>query len=857
MNKAASKILQRGLGGLLFLATFFNFAQENENKATPPERIRAPKGFEVELIHSVDSKEQGSWVNLCLDGQGHVIVSDQYGGLYRFAPPALGETLQPSSIKPVPANIRAVNGMLWAFDSLYVAVNDYERKMASGLYRLTDSNEDGELDKVTLLKELKARGDHGVHAVVLAPDGESLFLITGNNTTPADYDDSRVPEVWGEDHLLERMPDGRGHNRGVLAPGGIIYEISPDGSHWSVYSSGYRNIYDAAFNVDGELFTYDADMEYDFNTPWYRPTRVNHVTSGSQYGWRHGTGKRAEWYPDNLPGSVNIGPGSPTGVTFGYQAKFPAKYQKALYLLDWSWGKIYAAHLEPDGSSYRGDLEEFISGTPLPVTDAIINPADGAMYFTIGGRRVQSGLYRVTYTGSDSTAPIDLTKSNDKGAFDRALRKRLEQLHQPIGASAVEEAWNYLDHSDRFLSWAARTAIEHQPRSAWQKAALTESDPNLRVEALLALARVAATDPAHRPDGSPSPDSALGAKIATSLASVSWEALKAPQKRTLVRAYQIVFNRFGHPNAAVVDKVLAQLNPVFPSTEFPENWLLCETLAYLNSPTVAAKAIQLIQDAPTQEEQVEYARSLRFLQAGWTPALREAYFQWFLRAANYRGGASFTKFMEFIRNDAVASLSERDKKSLGDLLDQQPQPKSPLQALAEALAGRGFVKEWTLDELAAKADKSLTHRDFKRGRKMFGAAGCFACHRFANEGGMTGPDLSQAGGRYSARDLLDQIIHPNKEINEQFAPIVLTKTNGEKVMGVIVNLNGDRVTVNTDLSDPNQRTNVNRNEVASIEPSKISTMPSGLLNMLEQDEIMDLVAYILSGNDPNASYYQN
>ena len=28
------------------------------------------------------------------------------------------------------------------------------------------------------------------------------------------------------------------------------------------------------------------------------------------------------------------------------------------------------------------------------------------MYFAIGGRRVQSGVYRVTYTGTESTAPV-------------------------------------------------------------------------------------------------------------------------------------------------------------------------------------------------------------------------------------------------------------------------------------------------------------------------------------------------------------------------------------------------------------------------------------------------------------------
>ena len=166
-------------------------------------------------------------------------------------------------------------------------------------------------------------------------------------------DHSPVPRNWGEDHLLTSFPDGRGHNRGVLAPGGIIYQVDLEGKEFRAYANGFRNIFDAAFNRDGELFTCDADMEYDFNTPWYRPTRINHVVSGAEYGWRNGAGKRPTFYPDNLPATIDIGPGSPTGVTFGYGAKFPTDTKMLCSLLDWSWGKLYAIHLEHDGGSIK------------------------------------------------------------------------------------------------------------------------------------------------------------------------------------------------------------------------------------------------------------------------------------------------------------------------------------------------------------------------------------------------------------------------------------------------------------------------------------------------------------------------
>ena len=171
--------------------------------------------------------------------------------------------------------------------------------------------------------------------------------------------------------------------------------------------------------------------------------------------------------------------------------------------------------------------------------------------------------------------------------------------------------------------------------------------------------------------------------------------------------------------------------------------------------------------------------------------------------------------------------------------------------MAQAMIGRNFVKEWKLKELSEVAKTKLKNRNFERGRKMFAAGGCFACHRFANEGGMTGPDLTGAGGRYSAHDLLEQIINPSKEINEQFVPVVVKMKNGDLITGVVVNMNGDRVTVNTDMFDPNQRVNINRLEVKSIEPSKVSPMPPGLLNLMREEEVMDLLAYILSGGDTN------
>lgn len=252
---------------------------------------------------------------------------------------------------------------------------------------------------------------------------------------------------------------------------------------------------------------------------------------------------------------------------------------------------------------------------------------------------------------------------------------------------------------------------------------------------------------------------------------------------------------------------------------------------------------------------MEYARSLRMLKAGWTPELREQQLEWFLKAANYRGGASFSKFIEFIKNDSLATFTDAEKETHAELIAKKPEVKSAIENLGAIFAGRTPTM-WTLEELSKAAETGMTGRDFDNGRKMFSAAACYACHRFGNAGGMNGPDLTGSGGRYSPHDLLDQIINPSKEINEQFAPIVVTKNDGSIVSGVVVNLKGDNVTLNTDLTDPNQRVNIDRKEVKEMEVSTVSPMPPMLLNMLNKEEVLDLLAYVLSGGDDEKDFFK-
>jgi putative heme-binding domain-containing protein len=818
-------------------------------EATSIARLKTLKGFKVELVHTVNRDTEGSWVSMTIDPKGRLIVSDQYGKLYRVTPSKPGGSPSETKVETIDVPTGGAHGLLWAFDSLYVMNNEGQGGSGKrGLYRVRDTNGDDSLDKVELLREIAGGGEHGSHAIVLSPDGKSLYIVAGNATRLPELTSSRVPLIWGEDNVLAHMVDGAGFMTNEKAPGGWVCKTDPDGKTLELISMGYRNAYDMAFNLDGELFTYDSDMEWDMSLPWYRPTRVCQVVSGSDYGYRNGSGKWPTYYPDSLPPVTDIGPGSPTGVAFGYGTKFPTKYQRAFFICDWSYGKLYALHLSSRGAGYSADVEEFITGTPLPLTDMVVNPNDGALYFAIGGRRTSSGLYRVVYDGPESNTPDGLSPETN---MVRDTRRQMEWFHGRKDPEAVARAWPNLNHFDRFVRYAARVAIEWQDPETWREKALNESDPAKAVPALLALARVSAIDPAHRRPGGNLPDKALRDRILTALdragASLSGDGLL-----DLLRVYEVVFVRFGLPEPAEAKALAARFSRDFPSKSQAMNRELAQLLVALEAPDAASKVVALLEKAPTQEEQIEYAKDLRLLKTGWTPELHKVFFSWINKAAGYKGGNSFRGFMRQIRTGALASVSESERAELKPLLEA-PAPSS---VPTIAVAPRPHVKDWTLDELVPVVEKSLHGRDYDSGRSLFAAAACFSCHRFANEGGGAGPDLTGLAGRFTVRDLLESIVVPSKVISDQYGAVIISTTDGDVVTGRIVNLHNDNIAVNTNMLDPNKQTNVDRRKIDEMKPSPISMMPEGLLNTLKRDEVLDLMAYLMSRGDRNSELFR-
>ncbi|WP_254513606.1 c-type cytochrome [Anatilimnocola floriformis] len=848
-------------------------------------------GFQAERLFTVPKDKLGSWVCLAVDGKGRLIASDQGNiGLCRITPPAIGSSgetkVELLDIKIDGKQISGAQGLLWAFDSLYICCNGGP---GSGLYRARDKNGDDQFDEVVKLKEFRGGGEHGPHALRLSPDGKSIYVDCGNHTSPP-FDrttnspvqtmggvrseqlhaqlpegiSSRIAPNWDEDLFTPRQWDANGHAAGIVAPGGWIAKTDPDGKTWEMISVGYRNQYDFAFNGDGEMFVYDADMEWDFGSPWYRPTRVVHAPSGSELGWRSGTGKWPPYYVDSLPQLVDIGPGSPVGVEFGYGTKFPAKYQQALFICDWTFATMYAIHIEPNGASYKATKEEFVSRTPLPLTDTVVG-TDGALYFTIGGRGAQSELFRVTYVGKESTAPIE--RKDPREAQLRALRREIETYHVADHAAPEKAAAflvPHLAHADRHIRYAARVALERLPVAAWQDQVLNSNDTETIITGVVGLARQA--------------DAPLQPRILAALEKLSYAKLSEFQRLEYLRAYQLVFTRLGLPADPERVKLGSKFDSLFPTNSNPHDRELAILMVGLSSPQAATKIVPELtkeHDSATavseellarnrgyggtvasvlanqvDQQQYHYAFTLRNLKTGWTVDQRLNYFRWFETARKKSGGNSYQKFLTNIENDAFSNSTDSERLAVEALGLRKP------YVAPELPKAKGPGKDYTAADVVALADGKLTGRDFKNGQKMFAAARCVVCHRYGGDGGATGPDLTQLAGRFSLKDLTDSIIEPSKVISDQYKATVVATTDGKTFTGRVITDLPESITMVIDPENAAKIQTIKKSDIEESKPSSVSLMPKDLLKQLNENEVLDLLAYLLSRGNPRDAMFK-
>ena len=789
---------------------------------TDPASFSTLPGYEVELLRSA-GKEENSWVSMAFDPQGRITIGREDKGLLRFTLSPDGQIVRAESIEDT---LKECRGLLYAHGALYANANN-----SRALYRLRDLDGDDQFEEKKILYQSGGGVGHGRNDLALGPDG-MIYAIHGDSVPIPDSLPNRTSPL-----RRKRLPyrPNEGH----------VLRMDKDGKKIELFCAGLRNPYGIAFNRSGEAFTYDADAENDMGTPWYRPTRVKHLTSGADFGWRAVTGSWPPHYPDhpdNAQPTAHIGKGSPTSVKFGYKSKFPPTYQDALYVLDWTFGRILAVHLLERGSGYVGSPEVFLSGRPLNVTDLAFGP-DGAMYFVTGGRRTKSGLYRVCYTGTNgprSRSTLQQTARAESSEKARKIRRSLEGHHgkavQDISDSSLGDGlagklvslWVHLGNVDPRIRQAARIALEHLPLNHWRSAAFSQNgEPRALLTAWTALIHA-------EPEQSPA--------ILSRLTKLD---LGSQEEDLTLQALHLHTLCLTGETGLFKEAILAQLRPLFPNSSEKLNGSLAPLLITLDPNWAVSRTVELLKSCEDSVQTVHYLHHLRHARTGWTPTLRETYFRKLGEATGYVGDSrGLPTSLGRIRKDALATVAV-DEKERYEALSSGKVGLPPLPDLSD----RKFVKNWNPEDFTAGLAFKSGLKATASGRKVFEIALCSRCHRFQGSGYAVGPNLTGVAKRLGRNDLLRAILLPSESIAQNYRTDVLELVDGRTLSGQIIptlDYRAPFLLLAENPLLPDQTIKITKVEVLKSKRSDLSIMPPGLLNNLNKQEVLDLLAYLES-----------
>ncbi len=788
------------------------------DSATEPAQFWTVPGFEVARLRTA-AADESSWISLTQDPQGRMIISREDQGLLRMT---LNESHDAvAQVEAIAVDLKECRGLAFHDGWLYANANN-----SKGLYRLK-LNEVGTVEQMTCLREFPGSVGHGRNDLTIA-DGW-LYSIHGDSV---DYPRDNITDLTSP--LRHRSGDSQRE--------GQLLRMNLSSGQWEVVCAGLRNPYGIAMYPSGELFSFDADNEFDMGTPWYRPTRFLALGAGGDIGYRTAEGRlppRFHDQPENLPPVLTIGRSSPTAVFCDPMLAFPEPYRNAVYLLDWTYGRILAVNLAPRGVGWRAQAELFLQGRPLNVTDVATGP-DGAMYLITGGRKTQSALYRVSAKpGSDARLTAEPHEAAAKAFADRQRLKReeLELIARHRNDSQLEVIFDYLADADPLLRNRARIALERMPTSRWRARVMESATDATWLYAALALAQ--ASEPTDVP-----------------MLLQHWLEID-PKSMTL--SEQFVWLRLGelflNSNPPVVlehtQEMESQLLRLWPTgtelrtanegTMVGLRQRLAQLLGLLKSEALIPLVVNELLSSSLQEDRLAGLLAVRQQRSGWTTAQRRQQFTTFATAETMQGGEGLPRFIEGLRTESLATLSDQERLALQDLLEAKSIERQV------AMPSRPLVRNWKLEDLHDSSQPASSQGDRVRGAQIFQDALCARCHRVGKLGTSVGPDLSFVGRRFSQRDLLQSILEPSRSVAENYRlDVILTHAGTIHTGRILVagDYRAEKIKLQTDALRADAIVEIAKQEVAEHRQLERSPMPDNLLDTFDKSEIRDLIAYL-------------
>jgi putative heme-binding domain-containing protein len=159
------------------------------------------------------------------------------------------------------------------------------------------------------------------------------------------------------------------------------------------------------------------------------------------------------------------------------------------------------------------------------------------------------------------------------------------------------------------------------------------------------------------------------------------------------------------------------------------------------------------------------------------------------------------------------------------------------QPFASGRPPAGDLRAWQ-DRLEGPADVAAGRRVFFHPK----VGGCFRCHRVEGRGTDLGPDLSTIG-RTERRSILESILQPSNQVAPSYQTWQIEMKDGKVYAAMLVNTYLDDYTY---LDAKGHQFKVNTRDVIETRPLSTSIMPDGLADMLTDQELRDLLAYLCS-----------
>jgi putative heme-binding domain-containing protein len=219
--------------------------------------------------------------------------------------------------------------------------------------------------------------------------------------------------------------------------------------------------------------------------------------------------------------------------------------------------------------------------------------------------------------------------------------------------------------------------------------------------------------------------------------------------------------------------------------------------------------------------------------------------------------AHWTKLSPAVRRQAIALLMRRGEWALalldavqmgsvsqGDLapehwsqLKQNPNRAVARRAerMAEVIPGISADREEIVKKLLPLAKEK---GDATRGKEVY-TANCANCHLFNGQGGKIGPDLTGIGSRDRA-DILMEILDPNRSVEANYRLWNVTTKGGDTFSGRLETETQTSVEI---LDTTGQKHAIQRKEIAAMESSLLSIMPTGM-EALPPDDLKALLEYL-------------